>query len=158
LHAVNIHRPDGPPLVATGRTNLHGEPVFASCASCHTTTKPNPTLRRSEDLKEFHLGLKFQHGDLSCLSCHNAQNYDALRLADGSSLAFPDVMQLCGQCHGPQLRDYRNGAHGGMNGHWDLTKGGRTRNNCTDCHDPHAPAYPQVMPAFKPAPAGRRAH
>jgi hypothetical protein len=37
-----------------------------------------------------------------------------------------------------------------MNGHWDLTRGGRTRNTCINCHDPHAPAFPLVMPVLPP--------
>ena len=56
-------------------------------------------------------------------------------------------MRLCAQCHGPQFRDYGKGAHGGMEGHWDLSRGGRTRNHCVDCHDPHVPAIRQVQPA-----------
>jgi formate-dependent nitrite reductase cytochrome c552 subunit len=63
-------------------------------------------------------------------------------------------MQLCAQCHGPQYRDYRHGAHGGMAGHWDLAKGGRVRNNCIDCHDPHSPKYPTVRPAGGPLDRG----
>jgi hypothetical protein len=59
-------------------------------------------------------------------------------------------MRLCAQCHGPQYRDYQNGAHGGMTGNWDLSKGGRVRNNCIDCHDPHAPRYPTVTPSRGP--------
>jgi hypothetical protein len=155
---VQIHRPEGPPRVATGKTDLRGEPVTVSCASCHATTKPNPATRGAAELNEFHQGLEFDHGGLTCLSCHDANNYDALRRADGTSIAYPDVMQLCGQCHGPQLRDYRNGAHGGMTGHWDLTQGGRRRNNCIDCHDPHAPKYPVVQPVFPPAGASRSTH
>jgi formate-dependent nitrite reductase cytochrome c552 subunit len=84
------------------------------------------------------------------MSCHNAENYDSLRRADGQEVSFGRVMDLCAQCHGPQFRDYTHGAHGGMNGHWDLRSGPRTRNNCIDCHDPHAPAYPKVMPVFPP--------
>ena len=85
------------------------------------------------------------------MSCHNAaEGYGSLRLADGKSLPYSEVMTLCAQCHGPQYRDYLHGAHGGMTGHWDLTKGGRYRNNCIDCHDSHAPKYPTVMPAAGP--------
>ena len=71
-------------------------------------------------------------------------------LADGQAVPYTEVMTLCGQCHGPQTRDYAHGAHGGMNGYWDLRKGGRTRNTCINCHDPHAPAFPLVMPVLPP--------
>lgn len=148
--AVVINRPAGPPQVATGLTNFQGQPVFASCSSCHTTTKPNLDNRSSADLDQFHQGLKYNHGNLSCLSCHNSQNYETLRLADTRSVEFSDSMTLCSQCHGPQRRDYDRGLHGGMNGHWDLTRGGRTRNTCINCHDPHAPAFPLVMPVLPP--------
>jgi hypothetical protein len=37
-----------------------------------------------------------------------------------------------------------------MNGHWDLTKGGRIRNNCINCHDPHHPKFPLVQPVLPP--------
>jgi len=150
LHPVIIKRPAGTPKVATGLTNLHGQPVMVACSSCHATTKPNIDTRTPEDLDQFHQGLKYVHGNLTCLSCHNAMNYDALRLADSRPVEFSDVITLCSQCHGPQRRDYDMGLHGGMNGHWDLTKGGRTRNTCINCHDPHAPAFPLVMPVLPP--------
>lgn len=150
LHPVIIQKPAGAPKVATGLTNFHGERVMASCASCHATTTPNREIRATSDLKKFHQGLNYAHGELSCLSCHNADNYETLRLADGRALDFTDSMTLCSQCHGPQRRDYDRGLHGGMNGHWDLRRGGRTRNTCINCHDPHAPAFPLVMPVLPP--------
>jgi hypothetical protein len=150
LHSVVIRRPTGTPKVATGLTNLHGQPVMASCSSCHATTKPNIDTRTTADLDQFHQGLKYVHGNLTCLSCHHARNYDTLRLADSRPVEFTDVMTLCSQCHGPQKRDYDMGLHGGMNGYWDLTRGGRTRNTCINCHDPHAPAFPLVMPVLPP--------
>ncbi len=150
LHSVVIRRPAGTPKVATGLTNYHGQPVMASCSSCHATTKPNIETRATMDLDQFHQGLKYVHGNLTCLSCHNAKNYDTLRMADSRPVEFTNVMTLCSQCHGPQRRDYDMGLHGGMNGHWDLTKGGRTRNTCINCHDPHAPAFPLVMPVLSP--------
>jgi cytochrome c553 len=149
-HPVIVRKPDGAPSVATGKTNFLGQPVVASCSSCHTTTKPNPDLRDSQDLDQFHQGLKYVHGGLTCLSCHNASNYDTLKLADGRSIDFSDSIALCSQCHGPQRRDYDQGLHGGMRGYWDLSRGGRERNTCVNCHDPHAPAFPAVMPVLPP--------
>ncbi|MGJ8639471.1 MAG: cytochrome c3 family protein [Opitutaceae bacterium] len=137
------------PTVLSDAISHTGQPVEVACATCHTTREPAAT-RSSEDLDEFHQGLVMQHGDLSCLSCHNSENYDTLKLADGTTVGFENVMQLCAQCHGPQSRDYRNGSHGGMSGFWDMSKGPRQRNACTVCHDAHAPAYPQLMPVFPP--------
>ena len=153
-HPVHVRQPSGAPRVSTGQKDFHGNPVTVSCATCHTTTTPNRELRDSAELDEFHQGLRLKHGQLSCLSCHNAENYDTLRMADGAPVEFKNVQQLCAQCHGPQARDFKNGSHGGMTGYWDLSRGPRHRNNCTDCHNPHSPEYPTMMPVFPPAPTG----
>lgn len=150
-HPVVVRTPHGPPGVPTGTTDEKGRPVSVACATCHTTKPANSEARLGTPLAQFHQGLVGKHGNLSCTSCHNpADGYASLRLADGKSVPYTAVMTLCAQCHGPQFRDYQHGAHGGMTGHWDLSKGGRSRNNCVDCHDPHAPKYPTVSPAPGP--------
>ncbi len=157
LHEVLIRRPQGPPTVQTGMMDVHGRPVTVACATCHTTKQPNVELRLGMELKSFHQSLKGQHGNLTCTSCHHpGEGYASLRLADGQSVAYRDVMQLCAQCHGPQYRDYTHGAHGGMAGYWDLKQGPRQRNNCIDCHDPHHPKFPTVRPV--PGPRDRFLH
>ncbi len=148
--SVLIHKPIGPPTVQTGLMNPFGKPVSVSCSNCHSIREPVHGVRDASKLDEFHQGLTYVHGSLTCLACHNPDNYDELRLADQTSLPYAEVMTLCGQCHGPQFRDYTHGAHGGMTGYWDLSRGPRSRNNCIDCHDPHAPAFPMMRPTFKP--------
>jgi predicted CXXCH cytochrome family protein len=141
--SVTIRKPAGPPTIKTGALDHKGEPITIACATCHTTKPANAEARLGTPLPLFHQHLVAKHANLSCVSCHNAaEGYGSLRLAE--------VMTLCAQCHGPQFRDYQHGAHGGMTGHWDLTKGGRVRNNCIDCHDSHAPKYPTVAPAPGP--------
>lgn len=151
-HPVIIRTPDGKPWVDSGKVDAKGNPVMVSCATCHDTREPGFTTNDAAMLDEFHQGMKYAHGAQNCLSCHNADDYNTLKTADGRALDFSQSMMLCAQCHGPQYRDYKNGSHGGMTGHWDLNKGPRERNHCTDCHDPHHPAYPQVMPVFPPKP------
>jgi hypothetical protein len=151
-YPVTIRLPDGKPWVDSGKIDSHGQAVMVSCGTCHDTREPNLKASNGELLKEFHKGLKTRHGDQTCLSCHNPEDYNTLKRADGRSLDFSESMQLCAQCHGPQYRDYQNGSHGGMTGHWDLKQGPRERNHCTDCHDPHHPKYPLVMPVFPPKP------
>jgi len=148
-HPVHIRKPEMP-SVDSGKLDRHGNPVMVRCNNCHDTQKTNMLTESASQLKGFHQKLSFRHKSLKCVSCHNPDDHETLRLADGSTVSFPNVMQLCAQCHGPQYRDYRNGSHGGMNGYWDLSRGPRTRNNCIDCHDPHHPAYPKVMPVFPP--------
>jgi len=150
LYSATIRKPAGPPQVLTGLTDVHGNAVTVSCSTCHATRKPDLENNTAVEMNEFHGSLKIAHGKISCLSCHNANDYDSLKLADGSRIEFSDVMSLCGQCHGPQMRDYEHNVHGGMNGYWDLTKGARQKNNCVDCHNPHSPQFPKMQPTFKP--------
>jgi len=152
LHPVIIRKPDVRPEVATGELDAHGKPITVACATCHDTRGPNFEQNGSEPLSEFHQGLQYAHGGQTCLSCHNSENYDTLKRADGRSIELNDSMTLCSQCHAIQHRDYLDGLHGGMTGYWDLTRGGRTRNTCIDCHDPHHPKYPTVTPVFPPKP------
>lgn len=148
--AVEIRKPSGPPRVVTDLRDVNGREVTVACSTCHTNRQPNHQNRTVTDLDEFHGGIVFSHGKVSCLSCHNERDYDALRLADGSRVEFTDVMKLCAQCHGPQMKSYEHGAHGGMSGYWDLSRGPRLKNNCVDCHNPHAPQFPRMRPMFKP--------
>jgi len=138
------------PRVQTGITDHAGRPATIACSTCHAIRTPNPANHAGTDLDQFHQGLQFQHGGSTCLSCHDPGNYDNLRLADGRKVAFENSIELCSQCHGPQRRDYDHGAHGGMNGYWDLTRGGRHRNTCIDCHDPHVPKYQSAFPMPHP--------
>jgi hypothetical protein len=146
------HENAGPqtPRVATGTFDPRGNPVSVSCSSCHSTREPNREIRAAEQLAEFHQGLRFAHGGLSCLSCHNADNYETLRLADGAAVEYSNARMLCTQCHTRQGQDFERGLHGGMKGFWDLTRGPRQRNSCLDCHDAHHPAFPEVLPVFPP--------
>lgn len=148
---VHINVPQGPPRVQTESSDWLGRMISVSCASCHSNFEPNPSRRSStEPPMTFHAGLVFDHGGLSCNSCHNANDYNTLRLADGAAVEYRDVMTMCAQCHAPQARDFQNGAHGGMTGFWDLSRGPQFRKSCIDCHDPHKPAFPTMTPTFKP--------
>ncbi|MEM9415076.1 MAG: hypothetical protein AAGA29_06295 [Planctomycetota bacterium] len=156
LHPVVIHAPDGPPVAVVGTHPETGEPLTASCTTCHTARPADATHGFGNTPDEFHQGLAFNHGNgaLSCISCHNPDDYDTLRAANGETITYPNVISLCAQCHSDQHNDYQHGAHGGMNGYWDLSQGPRVRNSCIDCHDPHAPAFPMMQPTFKPIDRG----
>lgn len=147
---VIVNRPSGPPRIPTGLHDSMGKPITVDCATCHANRHANHQNRTSGDLKEFHTNIDVVHGNISCLSCHHPDDYQSLRLADGSRIDFEDVMQLCAQCHGPQMREFERGVHGGMNGYWDLSRGPQTKNNCTDCHLPHTPKFPKMRIEFKP--------
>lgn len=149
-YAVLINKPAGPPRIELAGADPQGRTASVACSTCHSVRPPNPTNVSAATLNEFHQGMTFKHGTIACYACHNPDDSNSLRLADGSSVAFENVMTLCSQCHGPQATAFAHGAHGGMNGFWDLTRGPQTKNNCVDCHDPHAPSYPQMIVGFKP--------
>lgn len=150
-HPVTIHRVTPPSGAKTELTDHHGQAVTVACHTCHSVRPSNAENRKASELNEFHQGLRFQHGQMACVACHNINDgYASLHLADGKSVAWEDTMTLCAQCHGTQFRDYEHGSHGGMTGYWDLTRGPRHRNHCINCHDPHAPQFPMMKPAEKP--------
>lgn len=133
-----------PPMRGVTATAADGREIPIACGTCHGADW-KPTAHPA--LTHFHQDMHHHHGELSCQSCHDPDDgYQSLRLADGRRVAYADSMTLCAQCHGPQARDYARGAHGGMRGYWDVSRGPRERLSCTACHDPHAPAYPQLMP------------
>ena len=148
--ATTIRRPAGPPMIELQTPDAQGRVGKISCSTCHSVREPNFNNRVPADLDQFHQNMQLAHGKITCYSCHNPDKADTLRLADETVVEYPDVMTLCAQCHGTQMRDYEHGTHGGMTGYWDLSRGPRTRNNCIDCHDPHVPEFPSMQPTFKP--------
>jgi hypothetical protein len=140
--------------IETDTDDGRGGRARVACVTCHALRNPGALPTRTADLKEFHVGLTFAHGELPCADCHVQGRVDVVHLADGTLVPMPEALRLCSQCHGPQARDYRHGAHGGMTGYWDRSAGPRLRNNCVDCHDPHAPRYPGARPAPGPRDRG----
>jgi hypothetical protein len=112
--------------------------VERECASCH-----------ERHLEPTHQAIVLRHAEdqRGCLDCHDAEDRDRLRLADGEGLPFEESYRLCGQCHGPKLRDWRLGLHGKRLGRWD---GGQRYLLCVHCHNPHEPRYPSMKPAPRP--------
>ncbi|MCA9584791.1 MAG: hypothetical protein KC657_05485 [Myxococcales bacterium] len=150
---VTVHQPPSLTSVETKEIDGLGRPVRVACVTCHSTRDAGGALPTSaNELREFHVGLTVRHGTLACASCHAARagGEPMLHLATGEELRTSETMRLCAQCHGPKLREYEAGRHGGMTGHWDLSQGPRTRNHCVDCHDPHVPAFQPSVPVLRP--------
>jgi len=150
LFPVNVRAPSGPPRIELTGMDPQGRSGSVACSTCHAVRKPNTENVSAETLDEFHQGMTFNHGTITCYACHNPGDADSLRLANGTSVSYQNVMTLCSQCHGRQATAFSHGAHGGMSGHWDLTRGPQMKNNCIDCHDPHEPSYTKMIVGFKP--------
>jgi hypothetical protein len=151
-HAVEVALPTGLGVVDGPETDVLGAPVGVGCDTCHGPEPAESWAARPGE--PFHEGVEIAHGELSCDACHDPADRRLLRLADGTRLAFPDAMRLCGQCHGPQRRDYGHGAHGGMAGYWDTRRGPQERAHCVACHRPHAPAIGRFLPVLSPRDRG----
>lgn len=115
------------------------------CSDCHDGTDVNTTRRIVDEHEDIVLEHDAEHR--WCLDCHDAVNRDKLHLADGRLLNFTESYQLCGQCHGPELRDWKAGVHGKRTGLWS---GRKEYLLCVHCHNPHAPRFKPLEPL--PAP------
>lgn len=115
------------------------------CSACHASFDPNPERRELS----VHGEINFQHDAEHrwCLDCHDANDRDQLRLASGAKVPFTESYRLCGQCHGTQFRDWKNGIHGKRTGYWN---GSKRYLLCVHCHNPHSPRFPSLRPLPPP--------
>jgi len=121
------------------------EDIFP-CSGCHADMDIN--LQRRE-LKEFHEDIILKHDEENrwCMDCHDANNRDMLHSASGQLIDFKESYKLCGQCHGPKLRDWRAGIHGRRTDSWN---GQKEYLLCAHCHDPHSPKFKKMKPEPPP--------
>ncbi len=107
-------------------------------------------------LPKEHEDLVMRHGrndrNDNCFNCHDPHQLDLLVTRDGRKLKLTESTLLCGNCHGPTLRDWEAGIHGRTSGHWDRKSGPIERQDCVSCHNPHSPAFPSIKPAPAPHP------
>jgi len=117
------------------------------CTRCHD--KPDDFNPRPRNLVAVHQDIKLAHGSREqwCYDCHNPTHRDELRLAGGRLVSFEASYELCGQCHGEKLRDWRRGVHGRRIGCWN---GERQYLLCVNCHNPHAPKFKPMHPRPRP--------
>jgi hypothetical protein len=124
---------------------------YYPCSMCHEDLEVN--LQRRE-LEEFHDDIVLKHDEENrwCMDCHDANNRDMLHTASGELISFEESYKLCGQCHGPKLRDWREGIHGRRTGQWN---GQKEYLLCAHCHDPHSPRYKKMKPEPPPLKPGK---
>jgi len=118
--------------------------ITQRCSDCHVLFETEREPGR--DLVQ-HTEIQLRHGSNdTCLNCHDRGDRERLAIRNAEPVGFADVAQLCSQCHGPVYRDWAKGAHGKTIGAWDLTSSDAVRLSCTQCHDPHSPAYEAMAP------------
>jgi hypothetical protein len=121
-------------------------PGIFPCSGCHDDLTPNPTPRQ---LTRRHKEIVFHHDEKNrwCYDCHTLGNLDKLHLASGKLVDFTESYKLCGQCHGPALRNWKAGEHGKRTGSWS---GKKQYLLCASCHNPHAPKFQPLKPLPPP--------
>jgi len=131
-------------LIAVARPPFSDD-IFP-CSECHAETD---VVDRTRRIVDFHETVHFDHDAENrwCLDCHDAQNRDKLKLADGRLLDFTESYILCSQCHGTKFRDWKAGEHGRRTGSWSGTKEYLL---CVHCHDPHSPKFKAIEPMPPP--------
>ena len=118
------------------------------CSDCHEDMDVNPERRVLED-EHTEISEMFNHASEQrwCLDCHNPDNRDVLRLANGDLVSFEESYNLCGQCHGTIFRDWKAGIHGKRTGEWN---GKKLYRLCVHCHNPHSPKFKPIKPLPPP--------
>ena len=128
---------------------LVAKPPFSEgifpCSQCHAGMPANRTPRKLEGMHQ-DIELKHMPGGW-CFDCHNPGNRDTLRLANGQIVRFEESYNLCGQCHGTILREWKAGLHGKRTGMWN---GEKQYLLCVHCHWPHDPPFKQIKPLPPP--------
>jgi len=119
-----------------------------NCMDCHalfqSRTKTPFAMFQHREIQR-----AMDHGtNRRCYNCHDLKSRDKLVLDDGTLVGFDHAELVCAKCHGTTYRDWQRGAHGKTEGYWDASLGKPNRFICTQCHDPHAPAFGK----FKPLP------
>jgi len=152
---INFNRELLPEVEAAGNSDPEGtyrvrqslayEDYFP-CSDCHADMDVNLERRQ---LEEMHDDILLDHGPKErwCFDCHNPDDRDSLRLANGSLIGFDESYRLCGQCHGTIFRDWREGIHGRREGYWN---GAKSYLLCAHCHNPHAPRFQAIEPLPPP--------
>jgi len=127
-------------------------PLMRRCQGCHEERQASEKCEtcHSKIREPQHKNIVLHHAEdqRGCLDCHNPDDRDTLRLANGTTVSFKESYRLCGQCHGPKYRDWKEGLHGKRTGHWD---GRKEYYLCVHCHsNPHSPRFPDMKPLPPP--------
>jgi hypothetical protein len=111
--------------------------------ACHNGTFPpknddkNPrALTMHQDVVPDSMDLQHGRGGIWCLDCHHSDTRNKLVDNFGNEVSFNQPQKLCGKCHGPVYRDWRDGIHGKRIGEW-ASDGKKRWFVCTECHNPH---------------------
>lgn len=126
--------------------------IVGNCFLCHAYWVPIPRSNLTSNPRFAHANLELNHGQNDrCYNCHMISDRNKYVADDGSGIMVQLPEQLCKRCHGLIYNDWQLGTHGKWTGKWsDSLKGEKTTYTCTECHDPHNPAFEYVKNAPPP--------
>ncbi len=135
---------------------LRRGPLFEyTCNECHRVFSTGGSVKNR--IAE-HVDLKLNHGSNdNCMNCHHKENRNAYVTNEGGEIPSNRPEILCSKCHGIVYRDWMIGAHGRVAVSWNSNRKGRHMLVCTECHNPHDPGFPQLVPMPGPSiPGGKK--
>ena len=114
------------------------------CDQCHQGVSPGSLPIKDKTTRRAHWDIDLKHPTIAknCNLCHEISG--ELQTINKEPVAFNHSYRVCAQCHSSQFADWKGGAHGKRLGGWS---GPRIVENCTGCHDPHAPKFEVRPPA-----------
>lgn len=130
--------------VATARgEELKNKPMVGNCFLCHAYWVPIPRSNQTSNPRFAHGNIKLNHGNNDrCYNCHMISDRNKYTANDGSGIMAARVETMCSRCHGLIYNDWLMGTHGKWTGMWlPKQKHDRISYTCTECHDPHNPAF-----------------
>lgn len=142
---------DPPPLlnsdwysVGTARGEIRrNSTVVGNCHLCHAYWVPIPRSNQTSSPRFAHPDVRLNHGKNDrCYNCHHIADRNKFAADDGSTIITQTPEKLCGRCHGLIYRDWQEGTHGKWTGRMKQAGlFGRENYTCTECHNPHDPAF-----------------
>ena len=130
--------------VVTARgTDLQNKPIVGNCFICHAYWVPIPKSEQTSKPRFAHANIVLNHGKNDrCYNCHMVSDRNKYVADDGSDIISQLPEKLCSRCHGLIYNDWLAGTHGKWTGMWQpVSNNDRTTYTCTECHDPHNPAF-----------------
>ena len=117
------------------------------CTSCHAGRSVVLAGRRIGDAHQNIRPVHPRQAGTACSACHAPENVALVALRSGERATMDESYQLCAECHFREVEAWAAGAHGKRLDGW---QGRRVVMACADCHDPHGPAVPVLVPFRAP--------
>ncbi len=125
--------------------------ITGNCHICHAYWVPIPRSNQTSAPRFAHPDVVLNHGTNDrCYNCHHIADRNKFVADDNSTIMTQTPEKLCARCHGLIYKDWQSGTHGKWTGR--MTNPAlfeRTTYTCTECHNPHDPAfvYNKIAPA-----------